>query len=98
MNNKYKETKRLHEEWQMMDKIPIKNDHGHLAAKDGETPQDISSITLPVICWVFSALIGSKPYAFLRKFLSIEPKALPISDFPQFSQGMLSNLSASDKF
>ena len=34
----------------MVDKIPIKNDHGYIAAKDGETPQDISSITLPVVC------------------------------------------------
>ena len=49
----------------MMDKITIKNDHRHIAAKDGEIPQDISSITLPVVCWVFSALIGSKLYAFL---------------------------------
>ena len=98
MNNKYEETKRIHQEWQLMDKITIKNNHRHIAAKDGETPQDIFSITLPVVCWVFSALTGSKPYAFLRKFLSIEPKVLPISDFPQFSQGMLSNLSASDEF
>lgn len=69
----------------MMNKITIKNDHRHIAAKDGKTPQDISSITLPVVCWVFSALIGSKPYAILRKFLSIEPKVLPISDFPVFT-------------
>lgn len=35
----------------MANEITIINDHGHILAKDGETPQVISGITLACCLW-----------------------------------------------